>query len=59
MDFRPSVQITGDLSDGKHKNGMMAERLDDGDGDAARYISTAAWKREKTEKRKEKKERKK
>lgn len=31
MDFRPSVQITGDLSGGKRKNGMMAGRLDDGD----------------------------
>ena len=41
MDFRPSVQITGDLSDGKHKNGMMAGRLGDGDCDAVRYISTA------------------
>ena len=34
MDFRPSVQITGDLSGGKRKNGMMAGRLGDGDGDA-------------------------
>lgn len=38
MDFRPSVQITGDLSGGKRKNGMMAGRLDD--GDAAHRVST-------------------
>lgn len=42
MDFRPSVQITGDLSDGKHKNGMMAGRLGDGDGNAMRLVSTVA-----------------
>lgn len=33
MDFPPSVQITGDLSGGRRKNGMMAGRLDhDHDG---------------------------
>lgn len=40
MDFRPSVQITGDLSGGKRKNGMMAGRL--GDGDGTHHISTVA-----------------
>lgn len=52
MDFRPSVQITGDLSDGKHKNGMMVGRLGDGDGDATRLVSTVAASRKKTEKEK-------
>lgn len=42
MDFGPSVQITGDLSDGKHKNGMMAGRLGDGDGNAMCLVSTVA-----------------
>ena len=42
MDFRPSVQITGDLSGGKRKNGMMAGRLGDGDGDAAHAAATAS-----------------
>lgn len=32
MDFPPSVQITGDLSAGKCKNGMMAGRLGHADG---------------------------
>lgn len=54
MDFRPSVQITGDLSGGKRKNGMMAGRLGDGDGDAARHVSTVAS--EGGKKRKEKRE---
>lgn len=54
MDFRPSVQITGDLSGGKRKNGMMAGRLGDGDGDAARHVSTVtAWEKKKHKKRKE------
>lgn len=51
MDFRPSVQITGDLSGGKRKNGMMAGRLDD--GDAAHHVSTVtASKEEKKRKKK-------
>lgn len=57
MDFRPSVQITGDLSGGKRKNGMMAGRLGDGDGDAAHRFSTVAApeeKKTKKEKREEK-----
>lgn len=58
MDFRPSVQITGDLSGGKRKNGMMAGRLGDGDGDAAHHVSTVAASEEKKSKR-EKRERKK
>lgn len=56
MDFRPSVQITGDLSGGKRKNGMMAGRLGDGDGDTAHYVSTVAAS-EKKKKRKLKKKR--
>lgn len=40
MDFRPSVQITGDLSDGMRKNGMMVGRLGDGDGDAVQLVRT-------------------
>lgn len=51
MDFRPSVQITGDLSDGKHKNGMMAGRLGDGDGNAMCLVSTVREKKLKEEKR--------
>lgn len=43
MDFQPSVQITGDLSGGKHKNGMMAGRLDD--GDAAHHVSAVVGKK--------------
>lgn len=52
MDFRPSVQITGDLSGGKRKNGMMAGRL--GDGDGTHHISTvAASVKKKTKKKRE------
>lgn len=47
MDFQPSVQITGDLSGGKHKNGMMAGRLDD--GDAAHHVSAVVGKKKKRE----------
>lgn len=52
MDFRPSVQITGDLSGGKRKNGMMAGRLDD--GDAAHHVSTVAASEERKKKQKRK-----
>lgn len=52
MDFRPSVQITGDLSGGKRKNGMMAGRLDD--GDAAHRVSTVTASEEGEKKKKEK-----
>lgn len=58
MDFRPSVQITGDLSGGKRKNGMMAGRLGDGDGDAAHRISTVAASEEKKLKKKREREKK-
>lgn len=57
MDFRPSVQITGDLSGGKRKNGMMAGRLGDGDGDAARHVSTVAASERKERKKTKKKKR--
>lgn len=50
MDFRPSVQITGDLSGGKRKNGMMAGRLDD--GDAVLHVSTVTASEEKKLKKK-------
>lgn len=54
MDFRPSVQITGNLSGGKCKNGMMAGRLGDGDGDAALRVSKHSERRRKKDwKRKE------
>lgn len=56
MDFRPSVQITGDLSGGKRKNGMMAGRLDD--GDAAHHVSTVAASEERKKKAKKKRGRK-
>lgn len=49
MDFRPSVQITGDLSGGKRKNGMMAGRLDD--GDAVLHVSTVTASEEKKTKK--------
>lgn len=56
MDFRPSVQITGDLSGGKRKNGMMAGRLGGGDGDAARHVSTVAASEKKKLKKKRERE---
>lgn len=56
MDFRPSVQITGDLSDGMRKNGMMVGRLGDGDGDAVHHVlATVALKGKKRTKKEEEK----
>lgn len=53
MDFRPSVQITGDLSDGMRKNGMMVGRLGDGDGDAVHHVLTTVASKGKKRKKRE------